>query len=73
MKLMGKVEDIAPGERIYSVREDYLRAEQYYWPGDGKNAERLLYISKNLYTLSQKVWQVNDLHSLSERKILLIP
>ncbi|MBS4024164.1 MAG: beta-propeller domain-containing protein, partial [Clostridia bacterium] len=53
--------------------EDYLRAEQYYWPGDGKNVERLLYINENLYTLSQKVWKVHDLPSLSERKSLLIP
>jgi uncharacterized secreted protein with C-terminal beta-propeller domain len=64
-KLRGKITHLSP--------EDYRRTGQYYRPEDGKNVERLIYINENLYSLSQKVWQVHDLANLIERKIFLIP
>ena len=60
------------GKISHLSNDDYLKAG-LYWYDSNKNIARILYISDNLYTLSNKMWKVHGLDKMDHRNTLEIP
>jgi uncharacterized secreted protein with C-terminal beta-propeller domain len=53
------------GKITHLSDEEYLKSSYYGYYGD-KTIKRIIYIGKNLYTISDSILKVNDLESLKE-------